>query len=681
MSIAQARASRVRPHYILVALLLGVVAAIAFGTLAIQAGTGDTQVQQKGSTVGDFNGTAETADPILSDGSVDLNVQADAVPDGRTEAGILTTSAGALGSVDGPRTMIVSWTNPTGPDDDDGPKPITVESKYFPDGFIGTALITVDNITAAGGSNATLSVASHAAPLDIEVVFESAADPPVPLDRIGVSSCEDCRYNGANITVTVKDAEGSPVSGVDVKLTLDSLTQGRFEGAGDNDTDSSVSAITVMGAVSFAVAADGVFQASDTPGMATFRGTLLGTSFEAELLVTGAPVELVLATSRVDRSSKKLDDVTDLGAELFSVGLTDSVEDAVEDDENTADEDESEDRVGTDVFIVYVTALDADGNEVDVDATPLPMVKDVTDGVDKEILFTGGNARAVAGFGVDDDETEADAADGDAVDGDPAEGVANGLGDAKTDAGDADLGSHDLQATWKPMGGVDDDVLTSNTVSVIVADKATEGDVGVSVETLSPGQVATIDVLFTDADGNIAPDGTPTRIFAANQTFASTGRNTVDGTTSNGRVSATLLPSGSDAVVTILAQAGEALGATPPEATATATAQVNQSSGAAASVASAIVVTADSTELTVGGSTRVSATVTDADGAAVAGALVRFSIDSREKVTDADGSVSAEFMATEAGTFSVTATVVQVRGGLDETVDTAAQRLGDDHCE
>ena len=259
---------------------------------------------------------------------------------------------------------------------------------------------------------------------------------------------------------------------------------------------------------------------------------------------------------------------------------------------------------------------------------------------------------------------------GDAVDGDPAEGVANGLGDAKTEAGDADLGSHDLQATWKPMGGGDDDELTSNTVSVIVADEATEGDVGVSVETLSPGQVATIDVLFTDADGNIAPDGTPTKISAAGQTFASTGKNEVSGTTSNGRVSATLLPSGSDAVVTILAQAGEAVD-DDEAATATATAQVNQSSGAVAPVASAIVVTADSTELTVGGSTRVSATVTDADGAAVAGALVRFSIDSREKVTNADGSASAEFMATEAGTFSVMATVVVVRGGLDDTVDTA----------
>ena len=61
----------------------------------------------------------------------------------------------------------------------------------------------------------------------------------------------------------------------------------------------------------------------------------------------------------------------------------------------------------------------------------------------------------------------------------------------------------------------------------------------------------------------------------------------------------------------------------------------------------------------------------DANGDPVAGALVRFSIDSREKVTDADGSVSAVFTATEAGTFSVTATVVEVRGGLDTTVDTA----------
>ena len=161
----------------------------------------------------------------------------------------------------------------------------------------------------------------------------------------------------------------------------------------------------------------------------------------------------------------------------------------------------------------------------------------------------------------------------------------------------------------------DDDKLTSNTVSVVVAGAATQGDVGTSVETLQPGQVATIDVLFTDADGNIAPDGTPTRISAAGQTFASTGTGFVTGATSNGRVSATLLPSGSDAVVTILAQAGEGVDDTPPiGATATATGQVSQSSGVVVPVASAIVVTAGSTELAMGESTRVSATVTDADG-------------------------------------------------------------------
>ena len=64
---------------------------------------------------------------------------------------------------------------------------------------------------------------------------------------------------------------------------------------------------------------------------------------------------------------------------------------------------------------------------------------------------------------------------------------------------------------------------------MIVAGEATEGDIEVSVETLSPGQIATIDVLFTDADGNIAPDGTPTKISAAGQTFASSGDNAGDG--------------------------------------------------------------------------------------------------------------------------------------------------------
>ena len=53
MSIAQARASMIRSHYIFVALLLGVVAAIAFGTLATQAGAGDTQVYSKRADAGD----------------------------------------------------------------------------------------------------------------------------------------------------------------------------------------------------------------------------------------------------------------------------------------------------------------------------------------------------------------------------------------------------------------------------------------------------------------------------------------------------------------------------------------------------------------------------------------------------------------------------------------------------
>ena len=675
MSIAQARASRVRPHYILVALLLGVVAAIAFGTLAIRAAEpdsgGDTTVFHDADGDGTFD-DGEDSKTILSDDSVDLTVSA-FVDDGpsinggtgsATAVGLLTTSAGALGSADGPTTILVSWTNPAEGDvpvDDDV---VDIESEYFPDGFDGAAMIVADNLSVTGGDDVDTIVTSHAAPLDITVAFNSAGDTTdVDLDRIGVSDCDDCNHRSADIIVTVKDAANGDVNGVDVELSLSSITHGRFAGTnpssvtratgGDDDDD---------GVVTFASGTEGIFTAMDTPGTATFTGIVLGASFEAELLVTGAPAELVLSTSRVDRESTDLTSVKDLDAELFSVGLTDSTR--VDDDNDDATNDD--DTVGTDVFIVYVTVRDADGNDVDAKDDNMPVVTDVTDGVENAILFIGGHAAAVTGFGVAD--PDADNA-GDAVSGDPAVGVANGLGDAKTDDGDADLGSHDLEATWK-SATTGSDEMTSNTVSVIVAGEASEGDIETSVETLSPGQVATIDVLFTDADGNIAPDGTPTRIFAAGQTFASTGEHEVSGTTSNGRVSATLLPTGSDAVVTILAQAGEDVDG-DGTASATATAQVSQSSGAAAPVASAIVVTADSTELTVGGSTRVSATVTDADDAAVAGALVRFSIDSREKVTDADGSVSAEFMATEAGTFSVTATVVEVRGGLDDTVDTA----------
>ena len=162
----------------------------------------------------------------------------------------------------------------------------------------------------------------------------------------------------------------------------------------------------------------------------------------------------------------------------------------------------------------------------------------------------------------------------------------------------------------------------------------------------------------------------------SDQFFAQTGESSVDGRTSNGRVSATLLPSGSDAVVTILAQAGEDLDADSPVVSATATGQVIQSSGTLAPVANAVVVTAGSTELAMGESTRVSATVMDADGDPVAGARVRFSegpaltaIDGNVKTTGADGSASAVFTAVEAGDFAVTATVVELTQG--QIVDTA----------
>ena len=51
------------------------------------------------------------------------------------------------------------------------------------------------------------------------------------IDRIGVSDCERLPHIGADITVTVKDAEGTAVEGVEVELTLSSLTHGRFSGS------------------------------------------------------------------------------------------------------------------------------------------------------------------------------------------------------------------------------------------------------------------------------------------------------------------------------------------------------------------------------------------------------------------------------------------------------------------
>ena len=259
--------------------------------------------------------------------------------------------------------MIVSWTNPGEDTPVDDNIINDVKSKYFPSGFVGAATIEADNISqGTSGTNDGLIATSHAAPLDVDVAFVVDAtvdtDDIMGLDRIGVSGCDDCRYNNADIIVTVEDAKGTPVVGVNVELTLSSLTHGRFADLSDPDS-ATVSTVDAGKAV---FSSDDAFDASKTSGTATFTGTVLGATFEAELLVTGAPAELVLATSRVDRSSTTdLADVKDLGADLFSVGLTDT--------DSTA----SPVDVGTDIFIVYVTILDADGNKVDAKApTPIP---------------------------------------------------------------------------------------------------------------------------------------------------------------------------------------------------------------------------------------------------------------------------------------------------------------------
>ena len=460
MSIAQARASMIRSHYIFVALLLSVVAAIAFGTLATQADAGQTRVYSKAVdalSVGDnFDASNNTADPILSGGSVDLNVQADLVPEGATEAGILTTSAGSLGSEDGPETIFIAWTNPA--DEPVGlAELVTFESEYFPGEHVGDARIEAVNLTGglAGSTNGYLSVTSHAGPLAITVTFDAPDGMSAGIDRIGVSDCSDCRYKGADINVTVKDAVGTAVSGVKVELTLNSLRHGRFTGTGNDDSVTMTTPIPdavgdlgedeVLGTATFTTDTEGAFKASDTPGTVTFSGTVLGDSFEKELLVTGAPAKIVLSTSRVDRSLADLTSVDDLGEDLFSVGLVASK--FVLDTEGNGDTDDS-DTIGNDVFIVYVKIFDADGNAVHASIVTPPVVKDVTADVTNEISFitsTGdadANAIAVAGFGaaLGDGEVEPDAVSGKA-----AVGVANGLGDAKTgaDAADADLGSHD----------------------------------------------------------------------------------------------------------------------------------------------------------------------------------------------------------------------------------------------
>ena len=84
-----------------------------------------------------------------------------------------------------------------------------------------------------------------------------------------------------------------------------------------------------------------------------------------------------------------------------------------------------------------------------------------------------------------------------------------------------------------------------------------------------------------------------------------------------------------------------------------------------------VAVSAGATELAVGESTSVMATVTDQNGAALADAQVRFTenvatatIDGNVKLTNALGEASAVFTGSDVGVARITATVVNLVGGV-----------------
>ena len=172
----------------------------------------------------------------------------------------------------------------------------------------------------------------------------------------------------------------------------------------------------------------------------------------------------------------------------------------------------------------------------------------------------------------------------------------------------------------------------------------------------------------TDAGGRIVPDGTAITFNVTGGAIWNNGVAAITpaGGTSNGAVSAVLLPSGTTATVAVTAFAGD-----PPIATSEAINIRMTAEPVGSLVPNDVAVSAGATELAVGESTSVMATVTDQNGAALAGAQVRFTenvatatIDGNVKLTNALGEASAVFTGSDVGVARITATVVNLVGGV-----------------
>lgn len=663
MSIAQLRATRFSPHLIVVALVLAAVAALALTLAPAKGAAFDTRVYfdvdnndaESFSAVPTANtsatansGTDVQTGAITATGNTGTAAAAGSL-EFVTETGVavagsavnvqVTTVRGFIGSISGPK--VTSYTVAASAT---ATEEATVVVQIFGNNDIGAGAVTADNQRGAGTNVAgTLTVLGPVGNVLLTIPL---------VDRLLTATTATAgtgNVMGTAPTATVTDTLGAVYPNGQAVLFQSSNTA-----AGNFTTPGTVAeSIAIAGGAG--VSTSSGFTGGATGGVVTNITASIGgvTSNVIEVRVGGTVAALATTLAHVGSQTALGTGAGGatgvvIGGQIFAAGLVDTT------------------AVATplaDLVVITVTATDSTGG-----ATESGNALTLTDTSTNAALITN----AAAGAAEEQNPLSTlSAANSLAV------GAVNGQADGTLDMGQSSLGgaipvtlgTHSLRVTQvigtSTVTAPTVDLLVSGPAAAITAPSFTINTA--QAASLAPGQTATVSVTVTDSAGRIVPDGTG---ITFNATGAATWTNgaaaiTPAAGTSNGIATAVLLPTGTAINVTVTAFAvGNAT-----VAKSNSIQMVQAQAGAQA--ATSVTVEAGATELAVGESTTVTATVLDQNSAALANAQVRFtegvgsaSIDSNVKLTNASGQASATFTADEPGNRLITATVVNITGGV-----------------
>ena len=648
MSIAQLRATRISPHLLLVALVLAAVAALALTLAPAKGAAWDTRVYfdhdnddvlantavATAMTSATANaGTDTQAHTIFAKGSTVAEGTASSL-EIVSEMGLaapgsavniqLSVTVGNIGVANGPKlTNLGAVASSTAGDE------VTLVPIIFANGAVGDSAITADNVGGAGANVAgVLTIRDPIGTVVLDIRPEDQLLTTVSPNNITMA-----------ITATAKNGLGEPYSPDVHKMVFQSsnAAAGQFTMSG---AVVEVAVITVDESAATATASV-TFTAGTKGGESTDITALIDgvTSNTIAIRVGGPVADLVLSVTRVTALDMG---ATVAGGELFALANAE---------------------LGfSDNALVRIAATDSTGGVTE--ATTVPMLVDTQPAGGVEIGMAGeGEGIAMGRFS--DPNALAAAVLGE------ANAVLNADG-ATTDpmTAPATLGTHSLRASMV----VDTVTVLSNTVDVLVSgppatiDKPTFTINTAQVASLAADQTATSTVTARDAGGRIVPDGTAVSFsVSGGAVWGGNGLSTITppAGTNNGAVSAVLQATGTSITVTVRAfsEADDTI------VNSNRIRMTSQSVGSP--VPNAVAVSAGATELAVGESTSVMATVTDQNGAALADALVRFTenvatatIDGNPKLTNALGEASAVFTGSDVGVARITATVVNIVGGV-----------------